>query len=69
MVCKQMVFRFSTESKQFKAEFEKIERKPFNIIYPAFVIKDEGIDACKSLHEISVYYDLVGKNLIQVLKA
>jgi hypothetical protein len=38
-----MIFHSSAEFKHFLSEYEKIERKPFNIIYPSLVIKNDGL--------------------------
>lgn len=64
-----MHFQSSAEFKHFMSEFDKIERKPFNIIYPSMVIKNDGLETCSNRYEVTVYYDLVGKNLAQVIKS
>lgn len=63
-----MIFKSSAELKQFLSEYEKIQRKPFNIIYPSLIIRNDSLETCSSIHEINVYYDLLGKNISQVIK-
>jgi hypothetical protein len=54
LIKKQFVFERG-EYKQFMLEFEKIERKPFNLIYPKLVIRNDGFDKCGSMYEVNVY--------------
>lgn len=56
IINKQLIFRSSAEYRQFIAEYEKIERKPFNVIYPKLMIKSGGIETCSNIYEVNAYF-------------
>lgn len=36
-----MIFQSSAEYKQFLKEYEKVDKKPFNLIYPKMIIQKD----------------------------
>jgi hypothetical protein len=50
VICKQLIFQSSAEYRQFLEEYDKIERKPFNIIYPRLLMKSGGLSTCSHVY-------------------
>jgi hypothetical protein len=47
---------------------DKIERKPFNVIYPRMIIDNDSFERCSTLHEVAVYSDFMNRNISQIVK-
>lgn len=63
LIRKELVFRGDSEYQHFLKEYQKIDRKPFSLIYPKTVIEKECFQNCGTIRDVKVYFEIVGKSL------